>query len=499
MRTRTLSISRRWLAATSLVAVLALSVAGVGIISQPVNAQVRVEAPVGAPASFADLVEAVKPSVVSINVDGRQPIRRLDGENFGFQFPDLPRDHPLRRFFDQFEDQFGQPRDNDRDRPRTRRFQAAGAGFIISADGLVVTNNHVVEQAENITVTDDSGEEFVATLIGTDARTDLALLKIEGASDLPFVEFAQDDVRVGDWVVAVGNPFGLGGTVTAGIVSARGRDISANSYGDFIQIDAAINRGNSGGPAFNLAGQVVGVNTAIFSPTGGNVGIAFAIPAETVQRVINDLMEDGFVTRGFLGVGIQDVSPDIAASVGLDSARGALVTMPLPDGPAGAAGIMAGDIILKINGELIDDTLDLTRTVAKIAPQTPVDVVIWRNGDSFSVEVVLVERVEPTVVAVEEEPETPVEPEPVAPTSVGLTLVPNDEGDGVVVTAIEPESIAAAKGFARGDVLLEANNMKLNSQQDFEDALEAVRASDRTSILIRVSRNGNVRFVGLPL
>ncbi|HHG90292.1 MAG TPA: Do family serine endopeptidase [Devosia sp.] len=497
MRTRTLPISRRWLAATSLVAVLALAVAGAGFVSQPVNAQVRVEAPVGAPASFADLVDAVKPSVVSINVDGRQPIRRLDGENFGFQFPDLPRDHPFRRFFDQFEDRFGQPPGNDR--PRTRRFQAAGAGFVISSDGLVVTNNHVVEQAENITVTDDNGEEFVATLIGTDARTDLALLKIEGVSDLPYVEFAEEDVRVGDWVVAVGNPFGLGGTVTAGIVSARGRDISANSYGDFIQIDAAINRGNSGGPAFNLSGQVIGVNTAIFSPTGGNVGIAFAIPAEVVQRVIADLMEDGFVTRGFLGVGIQDVSPDIAASVGLDKARGALVTMPLPNGPAGAAGIKAGDIILKVDGELIDDTLDLTRTVAKIAPGTPVDVVIWRNGESFSLEVILAERVEPSVAAVEEGPGNPVEPEQIAPTSVGLTLLPNHEGEGVVVAAIEPESIAAAKGFVRGEILLEANGTQLRSQQDFEDAIEAVRASGRASILVKVLRNGNVRFVGLPL
>ncbi len=497
MRTRTLSNSRRWLVATSLVAVLALAVVGGGFVSQPVNAQVRVEAPSGAPASFANLVEAVKPSVVSINVEGRQPIRRLDGENFGFQFPDLPRDHPLRRFFDQFEDQFGQSPGSGQ--PRTRRFQAAGAGFIISEDGLVVTNNHVVEQAENITVTDDNGEEYIATLIGTDARTDLALLKIEGASNLPYVEFAQEDVRVGDWVVAVGNPFGLGGTVTAGIVSARGRDISANTYGDFIQIDAAINRGNSGGPAFNLSGQVVGVNTAIFSPTGGNVGIAFAIPAEVVQRVINDLMEDGFVTRGFLGVGIQDVSPDIAASVGLDRARGALVTTPLPNGPAGAAGIKAGDIILKVDGELIDDTLDLTRTVAKIAPETPVDVVLWRNGESFSVEVVLAERIEPTVGVPEEEKLSPHEPEPIAPTSVGLTLVPNEQGEGVIVAAIEPESIAAAKGFVRGDILLEANNMQLNSQQDFEDALEAVRASGRTSILVKVSRNGNVRFVGLPI
>jgi serine protease Do len=493
MRTKTLSNPRRWLLATSLVGVLALAAAGIGVTSQPVSAQVQVA--VGAPASFADLVEAVKPAVVSISVDGRQPIQRLNGPDF--QFPDLPPDHPLRKFFDQFKDQLGQPGNDGQ--PRSRRFQASGSGFIISADGLVVTNEHVVANAENITIKDDNGEEFVATLIGTDRRTDLALLRIEGASGLPFVEFAQDDVRVGDWVVAVGNPFGLGGTVTAGIVSARGRDISVNSYGDFIQIDAAINRGNSGGPAFNLSGKVVGVNTAIFSPTGGNVGIAFAIPADTVQQVINDLMDDGLVTRGFLGVGIQNVSPDIADSLGLNRARGALVTLTLPDGPAGAAGIKAGDVILKVQGELIDDSQDLTRTVATIAPETPVNVVVWRNGEEVSIEVVLTERVEESVAQNEPAQPTPVEPEPVQPTSVGLTLMPNDQGEGVVVVDIEPDSVAADKGFGRGDILLEANNMPLKTQGDFEEALSEVRNSDRTSILIKAMRNGNVRFVGLPL
>ncbi len=496
MRSPTLFRTRKWLAATSLAGVLALASAGLVISSQQSNAQISVAA--GAPASFADLVEAVKPSVVSIRVDGNQEVRRLDNEDFMFQFPDLPPDHPLRRFFDQFnKDRRGDgPRDGQ---PRTRRFVSSGSGFIISPDGLVVTNNHVVENAENIIVVDEQGEEHVATLIGTDPRTDLALLKIEGASDLPFVEFAQDDIRVGDWVVAVGNPFGLGGTVTAGIVSARGRDIAMNSYGDFIQIDAAINRGNSGGPAFNLAGKVVGVNTAIFSPNGGNIGIAFAIPADIVQNIIADLMDDGVVTRGFLGVGIQDVTPDIANSIGLGFPRGALVTAPLADGPAGAAGIVSGDIILQINGEPIDDTLDLVRTVSQIAPDSKVDVLVWRAGQELTYQVVLVERQEDVASATDNpQPERVLPPEP-KPTSVGLVLVPAKGRPGVVVNTVEPGSLAAEKGFVAGDVILEADNKQVSSSNQFEEILASVRASGRDAVLIKALRNGNVRFLGLPV
>ncbi|HHB83621.1 MAG TPA: Do family serine endopeptidase [Devosia sp.] len=485
--------ARKWLTATSLAALLALS--GTGILMSVQQSSAQISVAVGAPASFADLVEAVKPAVVSISVEGSQQVRRLGSENFDFQFPDLPPDHPLRRFFDRFERGNG-PQNGQ---PRTRRFQAAGAGFIISADGLVVTNNHVVENADNINITDDEGNEHVATLIGTDRRTDLALLRIEGASDLPFVEFAETETRVGDWVVAVGNPFGLGGTVTAGIVSARGRDISSNSYGDFIQIDAAINGGNSGGPTFNLSGQVVGVNTAIFSPNGGNVGIAFAIPAATVKQVITDLMDDGLVSRGFLGVGIQEVTRDIADSVGLNRARGAMVTAPTPDGPAGKAGIVAGDIILKVNGELIDDTLDLIRTVAKLAPGTPVEVVVWRGGREISYQVVLVERIEedtrPGPTQIEEQPE-PVLPEP---TSVGLLLVENENGAGLMVEAVEAGSSAAEKNFVPGDIILEADGIALSSAKQFEDIVDAVRESGRSTLLIKASRGDQVRYLGLPL
>lgn len=485
--------ARKWLTATSLAAVLALSGTGILMSVQQTSAQISVA--VGAPASFADLVEAVKPAVVSISVEGSHEVRRLGNDDFFFQFPDLPNDHPLRDFFEQFERRNGQgPQDR---RPSTRRFQAAGSGFIISADGLVVTNNHVVEDADAINITDEAGIEHVAILIGTDRRTDLALLKIEGAENLPFVEFAETDVRVGDWVVAVGNPFGLGGTVTAGIVSARGRDISANSYGDFIQIDAAINGGNSGGPTFNLSGQVVGVNTAIFSPNGGNVGIAFAIPAATVKQVITDLMDDGLVTRGFLGVGIQNVSADIASSVGLNRARGAMVTAPTPDGPAGKAGIVAGDIILKVDGELIDDTQDLIRTVAELSPETAVEVIVWRDGEEVTYSVVLIKRVEEELAPEPEVIEEPEEVDAPLPTSVGLTLLPNDIG--LVVEAVQSDSSAANKGFVPGDILLEADGIVLTSVKQFEDIVTNVREADRSTFLIKVTRGDQVRFVGLPI
>ncbi|VAW19524.1 HtrA protease/chaperone protein [hydrothermal vent metagenome] len=485
--------SRKWLAATSLATVLALASTGLVISSQQTSAQVNVT--VGVPASFADLVQAVKPSVVSIRVDGSQQVRRFNNNDFMYQFPDLPPDHPLRRFFDQFNNQRG----NGNDKPQTRKFVASGSGFIISADGFVVTNNHVVENAKSITVVDEQGEEHVAELVGTDPRTDLALLRIKGAKNLPFVEFAKTDVRVGDWVVAVGNPFGLGGTVTAGIVSARGRDINMNSYGDFIQIDAAINKGNSGGPAFNLNGKVVGVNTAIFSPNGGNVGIAFAIPANIVQKVVSDLMKDGVVTRGFLGVSIQDVTPDIAKSIGLDTARGALVTAPVPNGPAGAAGIVSGDIILKVNGKAIDDTLDLVRTVAQILPNTKVDVTVWRNGKQIDYQVVLAKRQEQVAKAQDNPVQAPVAPPEPKTTSVGLALVPNDAGDGLLVKMVKPNSSAAEKGLVSGDVILEADNTPVTSSRQFEEVLGKVRASGRTTVLIKAQRNDNVRFIGLPL
>ena len=493
MAARFMTPARKWLG-ISAIAIAAATVGAAGLMQTPATAQVSIQPSIQD--GFADLVDAVRPAVVSITVDGlaQAPQSFGNGPNFEFDFPDLPEDHPFRKFFDNFGD--GQGGEGSRQQ-RPRRFAAAGSGFVISKDGYVVTNNHVVAEAENVTVVADNGSEYPATIVGTDSRTDLALLKIDGVDDLKFVEFTDDAARVGDWVVAMGNPFGLGGTVTAGIVSASGRDIGGNSYGDFLQIDAAVNRGNSGGPTFNLSGEVVGVNTAIFSPNGGSVGIAFAIPAATVERIIDQLKSTGSVTRGFLGVSIQDLSKDIADSVGLPTARGALVTEPREGTPAANAGIKSGDVIVEVDGDPIDNALDLSRTIASKQPGSTVMLTIWRDQSTMDVSVTLTELTE-------EEPELPAAPpeeaapDP-APTSVGLVLVPNAEGDGLLVQDIEPDSLAAEKGLQVGDIILEADNKPVSSADAFEAAVDGVTSSDRSTILIKASRNGNVRFIGLPL
>jgi serine protease Do len=373
---------------------------------------------------------------------------------------------------------------------------AAGSGFVISGDGYIVTNNHVVKNANKVTVTFDNGDEKTATVVGVDERTDLAVVKVDGATDLPFVKFSDTQSRVGDWVVAVGNPFGLGGTVTAGIVSALGRDVGGSAYGDFMQIDAAINMGNSGGPAFNLNGDVVGVNTEIYSPNGGNVGIAFAIPASTVKQITASLISNGVVTRGFLGVSIQDVSRDIADSVGLKDARGALVTQLTDDSPGGKAGLKSGDIITAVNGQPIDDALSLSRTIAGNAPGTVVELTVWRDGAEV--------KVSATLGTLNEGDKTPTPPAPdvpdaPVPSSVGLTVVPNADGHGLLIQDIDPSSVAADKGFAVGDSILEVDNKAVNSAKEFEDALKAVKDSGRNTALVKAERDSNVRFIGLPL
>jgi serine protease Do len=304
---------------------------------------------------------------------------------------------------------------------------------------------------------------------------------------------------VGDWVVAVGNPFGLGGTVTAGIVSARGRDIAGSAQGDFLQIDAAVNTGNSGGPAFNLKGEVVGVNTAIFSPNGGNVGIAFAIPSNIVKQVANQLIENGTVTRGYLGVGIQDVSRDIADSVGLATPNGALVTEPAEGGPGAAAGIKSGDIITKVDGTAISNALSLSRTISSKDPGTEVELTLWRNGKEETLKVTLGKLDEAAPATEEPQPVQPEEPAAPAPSSVGVTLVPNADGEGLLIQDIDPSSVAAEKGFAVGDAILEVDNKAVTTAADFEDAIKAVQDSGRSTALIKAERNGQVRYLGLPL
>ncbi|UYN99719.1 MAG: Do family serine endopeptidase [Devosia sp.] len=511
MRSTVLSRTRRWLGASALALLVGAGSVSTAFVltGQAANAQVQNAAQIVVPQTtvqqgFADLVDAVKPAVVSILVEAEAPANNTvqrGGRDFNFQFnfPDLPEDHPFRDFFDQFGNEFGpggQGGQGGQNRPR--QFMAAGSGFIISADGYVVTNNHVVEDATKVTVVFDDGTERVAEIVGTDERTDLAVLKIDG-EDLPFVTFEQEASRVGDWVVAVGNPFGLGGTVTVGVISGAGRDIGGSNYGDFLQIDAAVNTGNSGGPAFNTNGEVVGVNTAIYSPNGGNVGIAFAIPARTVQQIVDQLISDGTVTRGYLGVSIQDVSRDIADSVGLPNARGAIVREPTEDGPAGAAGVQSGDIIVKVDGEQIDDALDLSRTIASKAPDSTVELTIWRDGAETTVSVQLAQLNEEAQAPTPDQP-TPPAPLPEATTSMGLTLVPNGDGSGgLLIQNVEPDSDAASRGLATGDVILEVDNQAMSAPGDFDQAIAAVKEKGLNTALVKVSRNGEARFVGLPI
>jgi serine protease Do len=321
--------------------------------------------------SFADLVDKVKPAVVSVRVKtgggGASDDRSLE---------DLPPE--LRRFF-------RQPEAEAPAKPQRPQGMAQGSGFFVSQDGYVVTNNHVVEKASEVQIVTDAGKTLDAKVVGTDPRTDLALLKVKDAGDYPFVQLSGAKARIGDWVLAIGNPFGLGGTVTAGIVSAQGRDIGSGPYDDFIQIDAPINRGNSGGPTFNQAGEVVGVNTAIYSPSGGNVGIAFAIPASTVKSVVDQLRKDGKVARGFIGVQIQPVTGEMADAIGLKEARGALVAEAQGDGPAAKAGIRRGDTITAVNGEAVKDARDLSRKIAAFAPGAKTTITLYREGKSRDV------------------------------------------------------------------------------------------------------------------
>jgi serine protease Do len=376
----------KWLGAAAVAALIAGGAVESGLVApNPAHAELRSMAqPVQGVPSFADVIDRVKPAVVAVKVKVQNVADRDDDdESQQFSMPDLPPGHPMERFFRQFRD--GQDGSRGQRQQRPRQFgQSLGSGFFISADGYVVTNNHVVDKASEVQVTMDDGKVLDAKVVGTDSKTDLALLKVEG-KDFPYVQMAPQKARIGDWVVAIGNPFGLGGTVTAGIVSAQHRDIGAGPYDDFIQIDASVNKGNSGGPTFNLAGEVVGVNTAIFSPSGGNVGIAFAIPANTVEQVVASLKDKGSVTRGFIGVQMQPVTKEIAEAIGLKEPKGALVAEAIKDGPAAKAGIKTGDTIVAVDGEPVREAKDLSRKVAKVAPGKSVSVTVYRDGKERTV------------------------------------------------------------------------------------------------------------------
>jgi serine protease Do len=489
-------------------AALALLVASSAMVPlvAPVQAEpVRVEG-VQAP-GFADVVEKVQPAVVSVRVTARAVETSADDDQ-----PRMgegrPEEEMFRRFFREFGPQFGQPdrrngegrergRGGDDNRREGRRGASQGSGFFISGDGYIVTNNHVVEDGAAFTIVMNDGEEIEAKLIGTDPRTDLALLKVDAEREFTYVTFADDSaVRVGDWVVAIGNPFGLGGTVTAGIVSGLGRDIGAGPYSDFIQIDAAVNRGNSGGPAFNLNGEVVGVNTAIFSPSGGNVGIAFAIPASTTQSIINDLRANGNVTRGFIGVRIQPLTDDIAESLGMSSTDGALVASVVPDGPAQKAGIEPGDVIISVEGNAVKNPRELTRRVGAIQPGTAAKIEVLRDGKTQMLSLELGTLEAEAAAAPQAAPEAPVTPAAVA--TLGLEVIRNDAGEGLVITAVEPGSIAAERGLAPGDVIMEVNGVAVADPADVDTALAAAKQQNRKSVLMRVTRDDNARFLAVP-
>lgn len=460
----------------------------VAVSAQEAPSAYAYAAPNGAPMSFASLIEQVSPAVVSIEAEGS-----VEAPNA----PDMSQLPPqFREFFERFG---GIP-----DQPRERRAQ--GSGFFISADGYVVTNNHVIDGADTIRVVLTDGRSLEASVVGTDVATDLALLRVEDEDEFAFVELERDlSIRVGDWVVAVGNPFGLGGTATAGIISATGRQMgAAQAYTDFLQIDAPINRGNSGGPAFDLDGKVIGVNSAIISPTGGNVGIGFAIPSDLAAAVIDQLIENGEVRRGYLGIAPAVLTEDLKDAMGLDEdLEGVLINQVLDDTPAQAAGLENGDIILQINGEPVDDPRELTRRVGAFAPGDRVAFRILRDERERTIRVELTER---------PETDAPSQSSPAdagAAAQFGLALSAPDEaerealeleGRGLLVQGVRPGSEASEKGLRPGDVILEAGGRDLNTVSDFEAAVEDARERDRRALLVFVvSQNGQRRYAALEM
>ena len=498
---RNASRKRVLLAAAALIAAGALGVTlGSGMPFAVAEPQQTVQMPQGtAPISFADLAQKVSSAVVSINVKGENKVAENDEMPIP-GMPDIPEDSPLYDFFKQFKK--GMP-NNGPQRPAPSLAQ--GSGFFISPDGYVVTNNHVVEDADEITVTMDNGDKYPAKLVGSDPRTDVALVKVTTDKTFPHVEFSGKDPRVGDWVLAVGNPFGLGGTVTAGIISAHNRDIGSGPY-DFLQIDAAVNRGNSGGPSFDLDGKVIGMNTAIFSPSGGNVGIAFAVPAALVKEVVDQLKTHGTVDRGWLGVVIQNVSDDIADSIGLAEAKGAMITKVTEDGPAAKSDIKAGDVIVAVNGDAVNDSRDLARKIAELEPDSDVKLSLVRYGDKREVSMKLGSFPTGKKLAALEEDKPADTGEQMK--DLGLSLapaarIPGAGEDGVVITEVDPASDAADKGLKPGDVILEVAGVSVSAPGDVakgvQKAIGNAKDKDKVNVLFQVKSGDQTRFVALAL
>jgi len=461
--------------------------------------QTQAQGPVG----FADLIARVKPAVISVRVKVDRMADASDAPQMNDDDEGMPQMQgtPFEKFFRRYGEHG--PRAQ---MPHHEMVTGVGSGFFISADGYAVTNNHVVDGADKVEVTTDDGKTYTAKVIGTDPRTDVALIKVAGRTDFPFAKLSDSKPRIGDWVLAVGNPFGLGGTVTAGIVSASGRDIGSGPYDDFIQIDAPVNKGNSGGPAFNTEGEVMGVNTAIYSPSGGSVGIAFSIPATTVKNVVAQLKDKGTVSRGWIGVQIQPVTSDIADSLGLKKAEGALVAEPQANGPAAKAGIESGDVITAVNGDPVKDARELARTIGGLSPGNSVKLNVLHKGQDKVVNLTLGQLPN----SVEAKADTgkgdqgSATPRGTDVPKLGLTVAPANSvagagKDGVVVTEVDPKSAAAERGFKEGDVILEVAGKNVTSAGDVREAIDAARTDNKNSILMRVKSGGSSRFVAIPL
>jgi len=451
------------------------------------------------PESVADLAETLLDSVVNISTS-----QRVSGNN-NVPRPRVPEGSPFEDFFDDFFGDRGGDRPNA---PRSRRVNSLGSGFVIDADGLIVTNNHVIADADDIEVNFADGSKLPAELVGTDPKTDIALLRVDAGKPLPHVPFGDSEaMRIGDWVMAIGNPFGLGGTVTTGIISARERDINAGPYDNFIQTDAAINRGNSGGPLFNQNGEVIGINTAIISPTGGSIGIGFAVPADIVQSVLAQLMEYGETRRGWLGVRIQPVTDDIAESLDMDRAAGALVAGIVEGGPVDNGTIMPGDVIIRFDGKDIDEMRDLPRIVAESPIGKEVDVVVIRKGEekTFQIELGRLEDGEKMIAETEaaEEPETV--------SILGMEIAGLDDAlreqygisedvEGVVITSVDEDSSAAEKRIEPGNVIVEIAQEAVRTPQEVEDRIEELQDDGRRNALLMIANEtGELRFVTVPM
>jgi serine protease Do len=432
---------------------------------------------VPSPIGFADIVDRIKSTVLAVRVQiegaaSEEHSAAPDSRRFGTPIPDSPT---------------------------SKVVIVLGSGFFISSDGYIVTNNHVVDNGKSFEVTTDTGKTYQAKVVGTDPQTDLALIKVSASVDFPYVRFASGETRVGDWVLAVGNPYGFGGTVTAGIVSARGRDIGAGPYDDFLQIDAPVNKGNSGGPSFNVKGEVVGVNTAIVSPSGGSVGIGFDIPAETVQLVVRQLKETGHVTRGWIGVQLQPVTALIADAVGLSNPQGAIVARVDRNSPAARGGIEIGDIITSVDGKPVEDVRELIRNIATASPGTSVRLGLFRAGQEKAVTVTLGELPRSSAQAAADRQRTVTER-----TVLGLTLAPASAvagaGDnGVIVVDVSPTSNAAANGLHSGDVILDVGRRAVNDPVEVSKIVDEARTKSRRAVLLRIKRGDSISFVAVPI